>query len=62
MSVFSESQLAYRRDEDRARDGIPITIACPAVALLFVSLRIYTRAFLVRRLFWEDYAIVAAMV
>ncbi|KAL8420506.1 hypothetical protein RB594_003338 [Gaeumannomyces avenae] len=59
----STDALAYRWNEDRATDGVPITIICPSIALLLVALRIYTRAFyLVKKIFVEDYAIVVAMV
>ncbi|KAL8402762.1 hypothetical protein RB596_009212 [Gaeumannomyces avenae] len=55
------TNLEYRRHEDRASDGIPITIVCAAIALIFVALRIYTRAILVGKVYWEDYTSVAAM-
>ncbi|KAL8389078.1 hypothetical protein RB595_008805 [Gaeumannomyces hyphopodioides] len=61
MSSNSTDALAYRRNEDRASYGVPITIVCPIIALILVVLRIYSRAFLVRKVFWEDYLIVAAM-
>ncbi|EJT79447.1 hypothetical protein GGTG_04531 [Gaeumannomyces tritici R3-111a-1] len=61
MSSNSTDALAYRRGEDRASYGVPITIVCPAIALILVALRIYSRAFLVRKVFWEDYIVVAAM-
>ncbi|KAL8409585.1 hypothetical protein RB594_007870 [Gaeumannomyces avenae] len=61
MSSNSTDALAYRRGEDRASYGVPITIVCPAIALILVALRIYSRAFLVRKVSWEDYIIVAAM-
>ncbi|KAL8296104.1 hypothetical protein RB600_001546 [Gaeumannomyces tritici] len=61
MSSNSTDALAYRRNEDRASYGVPITIVCPAIALILIALRIYSRAFLVRKVFWEDYTIVAAM-
>ncbi|KLU82608.1 hypothetical protein MAPG_01680 [Magnaporthiopsis poae ATCC 64411] len=62
MPSNSTDALAYRRNEDRASYGVPISIICPAIALLLVVLRIYTRAFLNKKVFWEDYAIVAATV
>ncbi|KAL8393986.1 hypothetical protein RB595_003671 [Gaeumannomyces hyphopodioides] len=55
------TDLEYRRHEDRASDGIPITIVCTATALIFVALRIYTRAILVEKVYWEDYTSVAAL-
>ncbi|EJT68720.1 hypothetical protein GGTG_13707 [Gaeumannomyces tritici R3-111a-1] len=59
----STDALAYRWNEDRATDGVPITIICPSIVLLLVALRIYTRAvYLVKKIFVEDYAIVGAMV
>ncbi|KAL8369877.1 hypothetical protein RB595_000298 [Gaeumannomyces hyphopodioides] len=48
--------------EDRATDGVPITIICPTIALFLVVLRIYTKAFfLVKKVFLEDYVIIGAM-
>ncbi|KAL8366323.1 hypothetical protein RB595_004880 [Gaeumannomyces hyphopodioides] len=55
------TDLEYRRHEDRASDGIPITIVCTAIALIFVALRIYTRAILVGKVYWEDCTSVAAL-
>ncbi|KLU92385.1 hypothetical protein MAPG_11331 [Magnaporthiopsis poae ATCC 64411] len=60
MSSNSTDALAYRRNENRASDGVPISIIFPAIALFLVTLRIYTRAFLVRKVFMEDYAIMVA--
>ena len=37
-------------------------IVCICFALVLVALRIYTRLAIVRKRFWEDMAIVAAMV
>ncbi|KLU87148.1 hypothetical protein MAPG_06152 [Magnaporthiopsis poae ATCC 64411] len=61
MSSNSTAALADRRNEDRASDGVPISIICPAIALTLVALRVYTRAFLVKKVFLEDYTIIAAM-
>ncbi|KLU83367.1 hypothetical protein MAPG_02429 [Magnaporthiopsis poae ATCC 64411] len=48
--------------ENRIGYGISITVVCPVIALIFIALRIYTRAFLVKKVYWEDYTIIAAMV
>jgi hypothetical protein len=54
--------MANRQHESQAVQAATIFIVCPAVATIFVALRVYTRFFLTKRYFWEDSMIVAAMV
>ncbi|KLU86936.1 hypothetical protein MAPG_05943 [Magnaporthiopsis poae ATCC 64411] len=61
MSSNSTGPLAYRWNEDRATDGVPITITCASIALFLVALRIYTRASFLKKVFLDDYVIVGAM-
>jgi len=49
-------------NETRAPELLAATIAGPAIAAIFVAMRLYTRLVLVRRHFLEDYSIVAAWV
>ena len=39
-----------------------VTVVAPTLATIFVAMRIYTRVFLVRKYFLEDYSIVVSMV
>lgn len=61
MSSTNSTALADV-NESRAPQGLAIVFVCTAIALILVALRLYTRVFLLKRVFCEDYAIVAAMV
>ncbi|RYO95809.1 hypothetical protein DL765_011771 [Monosporascus sp. GIB2] len=62
MSSTNSTALADRLNESRAPQALVVVILCPAIALSCVALRLYTRVFLLKRVFLEDYIIVAAMV
>ena len=49
-------------EESQATKVAAAVILCPALAAIFVALRIYTRAFLNKKCFAEDYAIMLALV
>jgi len=51
-----------RQYETRAPQIIAALVTCPAIAAILVAMRIYTRVFVVRKHFLEDYSIVAALV
>ncbi|KAK3987364.1 hypothetical protein QBC44DRAFT_121479 [Cladorrhinum sp. PSN332] len=51
-----------RADESRAGTAATAIIISPAIAVVTVALRVYTRRVLVRARFFEDYCIVCAMV
>jgi len=67
MSTNSTTAAARPVDLARAAEsrGYEVTIAnivCAVFALVLVVLRVYTRLVVVRKRFWEDFAIVMAMV
>ena len=62
MSALNSTTTSARLTETRAPELMAALITGPAVATLFVAMRIYTRVFLVHKHFWEDYSIVAALV
>jgi len=67
MSTNSTAHSAAPLDPARASEsrGYQVTIAnvvCLMFALVLVSLRVYTRLVIVRKRFWEDTAIIIAMV
>lgn len=62
MSSSNSTVSADFLNETRAPQALAIVFTCPAIALILVVLRLYTRLFLLKRVFWEDYAIIAAMV
>lgn len=51
-----------RLNETRAPQALVAVILCPLLALITVVLRLYTRTFLLKKVFWEDYMIIVAMV
>ncbi|KAM7220299.1 hypothetical protein V8F06_004265 [Rhypophila decipiens] len=53
---------ADRLNETRAPQALVAIVLCPTLALICVALRLYTRTFLLKKVFWEDYTIVVAMV
>ncbi|KAK0717449.1 hypothetical protein B0T26DRAFT_646280 [Lasiosphaeria miniovina] len=61
-STNSTALLADYLSESRVPQSLVVIILCPVIALCCVNLRLYTRAFLLKRVFWEDYLIVAAMI
>ena len=61
MSSHSTT-TSNREHETRAPEVTVVLIICPAISALFVAMRIYTRAILVKKYFLEDYSIVAASV
>jgi hypothetical protein len=64
LPVMSSNSTALQDhlDETRVPQALVVLSLCPAIALGCVALQLYTRAFVLRRVFWEDYSIVAAMV
>ena len=60
--MSSETAVLTRKGESRSTQVAVTIILCPAIAAVFVALRIYTRFFLVKKRFLEDYCIVLAMV
>ncbi|KAK0744307.1 hypothetical protein B0T21DRAFT_428594 [Apiosordaria backusii] len=57
-TTYSPEYLA----ETRAPQALVAIILCPALALCFLVLRLYTRVFLLKKAFWEDYVIIMAML
>lgn len=51
-----------RWNETRVPQALVVITLCPAIALVVLALRLYTRTFLLKRVFWEDYIIIVAMV
>ena len=51
-----------RWNETRAPQALVVVTLCPAIALVVLMMRLYTRAFLLKRVFWEDYIVSVAMV
>jgi hypothetical protein len=56
------STMDNRENESQAVQATTILVVCPAIAVIFVAMRVYTRFFLTKKNFWEDYMIVIAMV
>jgi hypothetical protein len=56
--MYSPEYLA----ETRVPQALVAVILCPVLALCSVVLRLYTRGFLLKRVFWDDYVIIMAMV
>jgi ABC-type Fe3+-siderophore transport system permease subunit len=54
--------VADRQNETRVPELIAAVVVGPAIAAICVVMRIYTRAFLTKKYFIEDYSIVAALV
>jgi hypothetical protein len=50
-----------RLHETRAPELVAALAAGPAVAAIFVVMRVYTRFVIVKKRFWEDYYILAAL-
>lgn len=53
---------AERWNETRAPQALVVITLCPAIALIVLMMRLYTRTFLLKRVFWEDYIVSGAMV
>ncbi|KAM7190973.1 hypothetical protein V8F20_009511 [Naviculisporaceae sp. PSN 640] len=51
-----------RLNETRAPQALVAIILCPTLALIAVGLRLYTRTVLLKKVFWEDYTIIVAMI
>jgi hypothetical protein len=65
LPIMSSANSTARQDylnETRVPQAFVVLIICPVISLSCVSLRLYTRAFLIKRVFWEDYIMVLAMV
>jgi hypothetical protein len=50
-----------RRHETRAAELVAALAAGPAIAAIVVAMRVYTRFIIIRKRFWEDYSILAAL-
>ncbi|KAK3368483.1 hypothetical protein B0H63DRAFT_488550 [Podospora didyma] len=57
-ATASESYL----QESRVPQALVVIVLCPTMAVGFVILRLYTRKFLLKRVFCDDYSIIAAAV
>jgi hypothetical protein len=57
-----ESSFILEPDESRATLAIAITSSVLGVAFVAVVLRIYTRAFVIKNVGWDDYAAVISFV
>ncbi|GAB1318338.1 hypothetical protein MFIFM68171_08548 [Madurella fahalii] len=53
---------AGRQHETRAPELIGALTVGPAIATIFVTMRLYTRVVLTRKYFFEDYSIIAALI
>ncbi|PVH93088.1 hypothetical protein DM02DRAFT_733331 [Periconia macrospinosa] len=60
--VSTNSTTTVDLNESRAGKITPVIIFCPALALVIVALRLYSRFVLGKRRFSEDYFIVLAMI
>jgi hypothetical protein len=60
--VATNSTRTVNLDESRAGQVTTAIIICPALALVAVALRLYSRVVLGKKRFLEDYFIVVAMV
>jgi hypothetical protein len=62
VAAMSTRSDPARASESRATQQMIVLIVCPAVSLVLVLLRIYTRLAILRKRFWEDLVIVIAMI
>ncbi|KAK0627940.1 hypothetical protein B0T14DRAFT_513571 [Immersiella caudata] len=64
MSTPTNSSIPLspdRRHETRAPELVAALAAGPAIAAVVVAMRVYTRFVLIKKRFWEDYSILAAL-
>lgn len=64
MSATSNSSATLSREsrhETRAAELVAALVAGPTIAAIIVAMRIYTRFAIIRKRFWEDYSILAAL-
>jgi len=62
-ATISPSMLLSQdsRHETRAAELVAALAAGPTIAAIIVAMRIYTRFVIIKKRFWEDYSILAAL-
>jgi hypothetical protein len=62
IMLSNSTSAVDRQHESQAGLATTVLVVSPAVSAFFIAMRIYTRGFLVKKCFWDDYTVVAAWV